>query len=100
MSENSSSPAVADGETAAAVNMNTPSTPLGLGLGATTKGWRPISVKIHPAELAAKGARIPSRASRMIHGERGTVPLRVSHRATTAAKAASPPKVIIKRKPQ
>ena len=100
MTENSSSPAVTPGDTAAAVYMNTPSTPVASGLGATTNGWRPSSVKIHPAMFAANGATMPSSASRMIHGDDGTVPLRVSHSATAPPNATIPPRPIISRKPQ
>ena len=100
MNETESSPAETPGETAAAVNIKTWSIPLGSGLGATTNGWRPISVKIQPAALAPNGARIPNTARRMRPREAGTVPLRVAHSARRAARAATPPKPIIIRKPQ
>ena len=63
--------------------MKTWSMPLGSGFGATTNGWRPISVKIQPAALAPKGARMPNTARRMSHGRPGTVPLRVAQSATS-----------------
>ena len=100
ISENSSSPAVADGETAASVNMYTRSSRGRSGLGTTTNGCRPISVKTHPVMFAAKGAPIPRIAKRISPRLSGTVPRRVSHHAATQASAASPPKVIIRRKPQ
>src|ERR1700742_4100794 len=40
-------------DTARAVNIHTPSTPDGFG--ATTNGWRPISVKIQPKLFARNG---------------------------------------------
>jgi pyruvate/2-oxoglutarate/acetoin dehydrogenase E1 component len=74
--------------------------PDGSGLGATTNGCRPISVKIQPAEFAMKGAAIPHRARRERNFDCGTVPFRVTMRAKTAAAAASAPKPIMMRKPQ
>lgn len=100
MTENNISTAVTPGETAAAVNMKTPSIPDASGLGTTTNGCLPISVKTQPAMFAANGARMPRIASRMIHGDLGTVPLRVSHSATTAPNAVMPPRPIMSRKPQ
>src|SRR3977135_3029951 len=48
-------------DTACAANIHTPSTPDGLGT--TTNGCRPISVKIQPALFAMNGVAIPSTAS-------------------------------------
>ena len=57
----------------AAVNIMTAGSPSGLG--ATTNGWRPISVKIHPRALPKNGARIPRIARFFNHLASGTVPI-------------------------
>ncbi len=88
------------GESAAAVYMKTPSMPLGSGFGATTNGWRPISVKIQPKIFARNGARMLATARRISHVDAGTVPFRVSHHASAQPPAAITPKPIMRRKPQ
>ena len=66
----------------------------------TTHGWRPISVKIQPHELANVTAigrdrpRVPS------HATPGVRPLRVSHRISAAPPAAKKPRPIMKRNDQ
>src|SRR5690554_2657563 len=93
MSDPATWAALGTSETPWAVKSHTPSTPEGFGLGTTTHGWRPISVKIQPKIEARKGmgiARMPSRAN---HGLSVVRPLRVSHSAATARaaeKAARP----------
>jgi hypothetical protein len=73
-----------------------------LGLGATTHGWRPISVKIQPKELARNGVAMmaidPMRTQRLPVGS--WRPLRVFHQATTAPNEAMAPKPIMARKLQ
>src|SRR6478736_1259732 len=66
-------------DTPRAVISQTPSTPDGLGFGATTQGWRPISVKIHPNEDARNGVAIAAMPSVPNHFLSVTRPLRVSH---------------------
>src|SRR4030081_3770655 len=62
-------------DTARAVNIHTPSTPVGLG--PTTNGCGPISVKVQPALFGMYGVAIPSNASRGNHLVEGIRPRRV-----------------------
>src|SRR5690625_5581576 len=70
------------------------------GLGCTTHGWRPISVKIQPKLEARKGIGSATRHSRENQVESGTLPLRSSHRPATARAAEKTPSPIISRKLQ
>ena len=74
-------------ETPRAVSSQTPSTPPGFGLGATTHGWRPISVKIQPNDEARNGVAIATMPSRPTHTLPLTRPLRVTQSATSASAA-------------
>src|SRR5690554_4129261 len=87
-----------DSETPNMVMRNTWSEPVGLG--ATTKGWRPISVKIHPKESARNGAGMVHTAALANHCWVGTRPRRVSHRATAPRAVAISPRPIMKRNDQ
>ena len=72
-----------------------------VGFGATTQGWRPISVKIQPKALATNGRGIMAMAVRRIQRFLGSRrPPRVIHQAPTAPKEARAPKPIIARKLQ
>src|SRR5690554_2259257 len=70
------------------------------GLGCTTHGWRPISVKIQPKLEARKGIGSATRHSRENQVESVTLPLRSSHRPATARAAEKTPSPIISRKLQ
>src|SRR5699024_2822406 len=85
-------------ETPSAVSILTRSTPLGLG--ATTQGWRPISVKIQPAKFAKKGMGKAMRAMAESHFAPETRPLRLSHRPAAASAAEKAPKPIMSRNVQ
>ncbi len=61
----------------------------------TTQGWRPISVKIQPAELPASISSGVAIAIRPNHFEVGARPLRVRNRISAAKNAASRPKPIM-----
>src|SRR3954471_19470548 len=87
-------------ETPRAVSSQTPSTPPGFGLGATTHGWRPISVKIQPNEDARNGGASAAMPSRPTHTLPVTRPLRVTQNATRASAADPSANPIIRRKPQ
>ena len=87
-----------DGDTPSAVSMRTASGPSGLGT--TTQGWRPISVKIQPNELAANGATTSSTASLEYQPLPGTRPRRVSQSPTSARPTVSSPSPIISRNDQ
>src|SRR6478735_11849726 len=88
------------GDAASAVIRRSSGMPLGLG--ATTHGCRPISVKIQPVALARNGVAMtamdPTRSQRLSVGS--SRPRRVFHQATTAPNEAMAPKPIIDRKPQ
>ena len=66
----------------------------------TAQGWRPISVKIQPNELATSGSSGRAIASHSQTRPRGTRPLRVPTRIAAAAAAAARPSPIISRKDQ
>ena len=68
------------------------------GLGTTTNGCRPISVKIQPAALARNGAATAPSPMPTPSREVGTRPRRVDHRATAATPAEIAPSPIISRK--
>ena len=69
------------GETAWAVKKYVCSPTGTSGLGWTTNGWRPISVKIQPVALATKGAATASSEPYTPIREVGTRPFRVAHSA-------------------
>jgi hypothetical protein len=80
------------------VNNHTPSTPDGLG--ATTNGCRPISVKIQPKLLPRNGVAMLASASRGNQRVLGTRSPRVSHSTAMPASVPSAPSPIISRKLQ
>src|SRR5690606_3737305 len=100
MTEVSISFAVTPRETAAAVNIHTPSTPDGFGFGTTTNGCRPISVNTQPARLPETAAAKLATARRVHHGLFGKRCLRVSHSTAAAPAADTAPNPIINRNPQ
>ena len=61
----------------------------------TTHGWRPISVKIQPAELPASISRGVAIAIRPNHFDVGALPRRVRNRISAAKSAASMPRPIM-----
>src|SRR5689334_24105461 len=90
ISEVAAVPVLTDGEPLSAV-LKTPK---------TVHGWRPISVKIQPNELASSG--MPTVVIAAIQSQRlaGVRPRRVAQSASSATTIASPPKPIIKRNDQ
>src|SRR5690606_31764761 len=86
-------------ETPSAVSMYTLSTGLA-GLGCTTHGWRPISVKIQPKEAARNGIGRATRHSRENHRLSVSRSLRSSHSPHTASTAEKTPSPIISRNDQ
>src|SRR3977135_1008010 len=68
-------------DTAREVNIHTPSPRVGLGT--TTNGCLPISVKIQPVLFAMNGVAIPSNASRGNHLVEGSRPVGGSQHART-----------------
>ncbi|MEI2652706.1 MAG: hypothetical protein V9G12_11230 [Microthrixaceae bacterium] len=86
-------------ETASAVRIRTSGMPLGFG--ATTHGWRPISVNIQPNALARNGVAITAIVATGSHFHAGrSRPRRVRQRPATAPKAAMAPNRIIRRNAQ
>ena len=69
-------------------------------LGATTQGWRPISVKSQPKEQATKGSHAVRRAAAPRRGSDTRRPERVSHRAAAPMAAEARPRPIMRRKDQ
>src|SRR3954464_3271710 len=78
------------GETAWAVKKYTCSPTGTSGCGWTTRGWRPISVKIQPDALATNGAPTASSEPWTPIRDVGTRPLRVAHSASAATAADTP----------
>jgi hypothetical protein len=67
----------------------------------TIHGWRPISVKTQPTRMPSSASGACQIAIFHIQGATGRVALRrVTHRPTTATRAARPPKPIIQRNDQ
>ena len=69
-------------------------------LGATTHGWRPISVKIQPKDAAAKGMGMLARASCESRSEPGARPRLVAHSPHAASAKEAAPSPIMRRKDQ
>ena len=73
------------------------------GLGWTTQGWRPISVKIQPAEFARNGVGIAMRQIQLNSVPAlpvGTRPLRVNHQLAASRMPEPASRPIIARNAQ
>ena len=66
----------------------------------TTQGWRPVSVKIQPNELASTGSSGTTPAASRTQREVGARPRRTSHQTSSANAAAARPIPIIRRNDQ
>lgn len=76
-------------------------TPLRVSISPNTiQGWRPISVKIQPKELASSGSTGMTRPARSSQRLVGVRPLRWLQSTSSAMAAAARPKPIMKRKLQ
>ena len=71
-----------------------------VGFGATTHGWRPISVNTHPEMLARNGVGMVSSANQETQRLLGVRPPRVSHSTVRANNTGIASNPIIKRKDQ
>ncbi len=66
----------------------------------TIQGWRPISVKIQPAEIPKSGKSTMVALAMEANLPFGVRPPRKAHSAQSAYRAAIMPRPIIRRKPQ